>query len=868
MPLDAQADAPAPPPGFTLDAPAALPRAQTDDGAGIPSITVRPQRSQKPNAGNEGGEPSPPPGFKLDSQPHVEGASSPQSHGSVSGFSVLAPPPDKAPIVEEAAKRYGVPLNVAHFVGSTESHWNDAATGIPTSSGRASGAWQFMPETAKQYGLANPNDFPTATAAAMHKLADLAANNGGDWEKAVAQYGTFSTGQGADKDAAVRQSFRDYMGDKTPIAPDVAQGTGRGLIQGSGYVLGMPADLWHMMDRGYQWALTKGAEKLGLMSPEEGEELRQPVGGEDGETSELSSEHINKHLLRLAQMGGADISKPFTGSGLAAENVSSFLPGAAAFGAGSAGQVPGALLKYGLIPGATSEGAGQLTEGTAAEPYARLAGAIVPQAVGAGYSAARNALNPFNKSMQELTPTQSSAAQTLLDQSRAAGAPNTVPEAIQKVTGGASRVGDLQRVVEQSPQGAAVMRPFFAQRPGQTETLAQNTLDQIAGVPPDPYQVAPRVQGAANQTMQDAATARTQAVDPHYQAAATDQVPAADMQAYLARIDSMIASDKTGIMGPELLKLRNSLIDKSVPTTPGMPPTPITDIENLDRVRKFFRDRLSLPEWSQNAIAKEEGAKVKSLLGDLRQRMIAASPEFAAGKQLYQNITENTFKPLERSPTGQLAAAEKFPQQAKILFDTKPLPGSEIAVGKAMREIVRRDPEAAGQLVRMHLEQVFKEAAQNARPFGSRKFAAIVSSDTQQAKNLKAIVGALPNGDVRWNAVRKSMDIMEGMGTRQPVGSQTEFNRQINQELRKGNVISEAVATGLSPSHWLHVVRDVYQDVVYGRNTANLARVFTEGSVDNLRALAKSGARSFGGQAALIGALANVAGQQPAQAPP
>ena len=37
----------------------------------------------------------------------------------------------------------------------------------------------------------DPNDFPTATAAAMHKLADLAANNGGDWEKAVAQYGTF-----------------------------------------------------------------------------------------------------------------------------------------------------------------------------------------------------------------------------------------------------------------------------------------------------------------------------------------------------------------------------------------------------------------------------------------------------------------------------------------------------------------------------------------------------------------------------------------------------------------------------------------------------------------------------------------------------
>ena len=192
--------------------------------------------------------------------------------------------------------------------------------------------------------------------------------------------------------------------------------------------------------------------------------------------------------------------------------MSSFLPGAAAFGAGSASEVPGALARYGLIPGATSEAAGQLTQGTPAEPYARVVGAIMPQAVGAGYSAARQALNPINQSMQGVTPVQASVAQTLLDESRAAGSPITVPEAMQQVTGSGTRLGDLQRVVEQSPQGAATMRPFFAQRPGQTETLARNTLDQIAGVPSDPYQVAPRVQGAADQTVPRAAnTARTQA---------------------------------------------------------------------------------------------------------------------------------------------------------------------------------------------------------------------------------------------------------------------------------------------------------------------------------------------------------------------
>ena len=125
-----------------------------------------------------------------------------------------------------------------NFTGMTD------ATGIPTSSGRAQGAWQSVPQTAKEYGLSDPTDFNAATPAAMHKLADLAQKNGGDWEKAVEQYGTFSTGQGAAADAAVRQKFRDYMGNQTPVAQDVAQGTGRGLIQGAGYAAaGMPAGM-------------------------------------------------------------------------------------------------------------------------------------------------------------------------------------------------------------------------------------------------------------------------------------------------------------------------------------------------------------------------------------------------------------------------------------------------------------------------------------------------------------------------------------------------------------------------------------------------------------------------------------------------
>ena len=107
------------------------------------------------------------------------------------------------------------------------------------------------------------------------------------------------------------------------------------------------------------------------------------------------------------------------------------------------------------------------------------------------------------------------------------------------------------------------------------------------------------------------------------------------------------------------------------------------------------------PAYVQKALPKFVGSRVTSLAKELGSIMETHSPEFAQGKQLYRDITENTFNPLARSPTGQLAAAEKYPQQAKILFATNPLPGSERAVGQAIRQIAQRDPEAAAQLVRM-----------------------------------------------------------------------------------------------------------------------------------------------------------------------
>lgn len=662
---------------------------------------------------------------------------------------------------------------------------------------------------------------------------------------------------------------------------DIKQGIGTGAIAGASMVLGFPSDVWQMLDRGYQYAATKSAETMGLITPEEGAALRQPVPG--AEDYNWGSQKINEHLTGLAKSLGADTTEPQTRAGRYAKTITSFLPGAVGLGATSLRDAGRAALNYGVIPGAVSEAAGQATEETPLEPYARIAGAIAPTGLTQVAGAARRAMSPVNHMLEGVSDADLQSAQGLVDRSRAAGAPLTVPEAIGSATGNATRLGDIQRVVEQSPKGATIMRPFMAQRPAQTEALGQSMFDATAPAGVDPYEVAPKVQVAANQTVSDANAARTSAVTPHYTAAGSDRVPVDDMHDFLNRIDTMIAGDKTGIMGPELSNLRSRLVEtpavpstpaqriptttptgatiyRNVPATPGTPEVPITDIDNLDRVRKYFRDRLDLPQWAQDATSKEEGAKVGSLLNDLRQRMVSASPEFATGKNLYEDITNNSFNPLVRSPTGQLAKAETYPKQAQILFNSNPLPGSERAVGQAVRQVAQADPDAAAQMVRMHLEKTFNEATQNNLPgpnqFGGPKFAAVVSGNSQQAKNLEAAMKALPNGNLRWDAFRKGMDIMEGMGMRQPMGSQTAANLQIAKWMEQGHPAGEFLAQSASPGKWPSLVDRVYRHVMYDRNTGELARVFTQGSVDDLRKIVSGGKRSFQGQAAMIGALA------------
>jgi len=89
---------------------------------------------------------------------------------------------DKA--FEEAAKTYGIDPDILRGIGYAESQFNPAA--VNPKSG-AAGMMQFMPGTAKQFGI-NPNDPVEAIfGAAAHLKRDL-DRFGGDYNKAIASY--------------------------------------------------------------------------------------------------------------------------------------------------------------------------------------------------------------------------------------------------------------------------------------------------------------------------------------------------------------------------------------------------------------------------------------------------------------------------------------------------------------------------------------------------------------------------------------------------------------------------------------------------------------------------------------------------------
>lgn len=196
--------------------------------------------------------------------------------------------------------------------------------------------------------------------------------------------------------APIEPTWADTLGD---VAASGASGVARGVAD----LVGLPGTLSDLMKSGGNWLMRSGYEAVTGEEPQPGTffggpdpAIQEKLGGVlpfglGASESPLSGARMREAASSLT--GGATDYRPGTTAGEYAATVGEFLPGAAAFG----GLSPSNLARFGVAPGLASEGAGQLTEGSSIEPYARIAGALLaPVAV----TAAQRLVTPVGVSAE------------------------------------------------------------------------------------------------------------------------------------------------------------------------------------------------------------------------------------------------------------------------------------------------------------------------------------------------------------------------------------------------------------------------------------------------------------------------------------
>ncbi len=145
---------------------------------------------------------------------------------------------------------------------------------------------------------------------------------------------------------------------------DVAASGGIGVVKGTIGLAGLPGDASSLLNKGIDY----GLNKLGIDTPAS---YPNPTG--------------SASIQRGVESVTGPLYEPKTTAGKYAQTVGEFAPAVLA----GPGGVARKLITQAAIPGIASEAAGQATEGTAAEPYARFGAALLG---GAGGNALANSM--------------------------------------------------------------------------------------------------------------------------------------------------------------------------------------------------------------------------------------------------------------------------------------------------------------------------------------------------------------------------------------------------------------------------------------------------------------------------------------------
>ena len=581
-----------------------------------------------------------------------------------------------------------------------------------------------------------------------------------------------------------------------------------GLPKGVTGLMGLPGDVQGLVDKGVDYL----GGKVGLPPPPQ-DPSRQPRGGIMPNTQQVR---------QGVQSVTGDFYRPQFRPGRYAESVGEMIPGAVM---GPGGALRNAVA-FGVVPGIASEAAGELTNNN---PWAKGGAALASGGLmailtargagGAGASIGRAGGQIDNATLQQ--------AEAIFQEAQQLGIPITRAEAVQHVTNGGTAFGNLQRVAE----GQGAMKPFFAERAGRNDAVAGQVFDQVTPVgvgptgQPNPSTIGPAVGLAAEGTIDDVRGVINAASDPYYTQAANIRLTPQEM-AQVRALPGYTEARDTVLNTPQLARYVQGFpedsvgflneVKKQLDASAQGARGPLTQNPNMQIPAGYGMDAAAVRDAAVNASRRTPGNPYETALN------------------IQSQAREQYLQPLLDGPLGKLASRDTTTKQAiEVLFPNNPLPNSADEIATAVRAVAQRNPPAARNLVRAHLEMTFNEATQNLvsgqNSFGGAKFAAVVRGNPQQAANLEAAVRALPGGDRVWPGVDRFLTILEAQGQRQPIGSQTAFNQAVQQDLKSGSVAGEVGSTAASvgvkaPQR----IKDAIEAWRLGNNVDELARLFTD----------------------------------------
>jgi hypothetical protein len=587
-------------------------------------------------------------------------------------------------------------------------------------------------------------------------------------------------------------------------AIDVAKSAGIGVARGVIGLGGLVGDVTDLGAKGLEKASDFISDKVGI------DRYKRPEGG-----SALDNIPTSQSITKAVEGVTGDFYKPETTAGEYARTVGEFLPASIA-GPG------GIIRKVGMqavLPGVASEAAGQATEGTPIEPYARAAAGIAAGVGGSLIGRPSSTTSAIRAQMPEgLTQATVDDARSLMLNAKQKGIDLTWPEALSQVSG-RPVLSDTQRILESAPGSRTRMQEFYSQRPQQIDQAALNEFRQVAPGTQTPSQIGPKVAAAADETLGDVRKTINRAAEPYYTAAETVTLSPAEM-AQVRRIPGYQDARDAVRNNPQINWRVAHLPDESV----GF----LNEVkQHFDQAAKNAKSKFNPAANKRVQSSNEMAASAIKQIGE------TVSPEYQVALGVQAQAREKYLQPLLDGPLGRLAKKDITTQKAiDALFPSNPLPNSHHEISIAVGALAKKNPAAAQQLVRAHVESVFNEATRSlqsgANQFGGAGYAKALVGNIQQRANLQAAIEALPNGQKLWQGFDNFLEAAEATGTRQPKGSLTSFNDAELKAMSGSNMLGEAVKTAASPGKWWSIVNDKWSQWKLGSNLDELARIFTD----------------------------------------